>query len=314
MGKNIQQTFGGKNIFKFLLVSLFPNLSEKLKIKITNDEADRFLSKLVVDALNHRQETNEKRDDFLQLMLEARQGKLKEEDESQLDEYEKAAKLKDAPKDAKIAFDDDLIIAQSLIFFLGGFDTMDTFFSFAVYELGVHEDVQEKLYEEVKAAVEKNGGEFSYDIINSLEYLDMVVSETLRKYPAGVRTERKCNKAYKVPGSDLSLEPNTIVVIPTYAIHHDPEHYPNPERFDPLRFTKENVSKRHPYAYQPFGHGPRNCIGNRFALSEAKVALAQLVLNFRLEPCKKTVIPLVLANQALLKPADEICLKVTPRN
>ncbi|CAG7640967.1 unnamed protein product [Allacma fusca] len=314
MGKDIQQTFAGKNLFKFFLISMSPKLGELLNIKITNDDADRFLSKLIVDSLKHREKTNEKRDDFLQLMMEARQGKLKAEDESQLDAYEKAAKLKDVPVDSDLVFDDDLIIAQSMLFFLGGFDTLDGLLSFVVYELGVNPDIQEKLYQEVKAGVDENGGEFSYDIVNNLEYLDMIISETLRMYPTGVRNERKCNKAYTIPDTDVTVEKDILVTIPVYAIHHDPEYYPDPEKFDPSRFTKENVSKRHPIAYQPFGHGPRNCIGNRFALSEAKVAVAQLILNFKLEPCKRTVIPMVLANQVTLKPGDDICMKVTPRN
>ncbi|CAG7729180.1 unnamed protein product [Allacma fusca] len=314
MGKEIQQTFAGKAVFKFFLLSMFPKLGEMLKIRITNVDTDRFLSKLIVDSLKHRAKTNEKRDDFLQLMIEARQGKLKAEDESQLDAYEKDAKLKDVPVDSDLVFDDDLIIAQSMLFFLGGFDTLDGLLSFALYELGVNPDIQEKLYHEVKAAVDENGGEFSYDIVNNLEYLDMVISETLRKYPIGVRSERKCNKAYTIPDSDVTVEKDILVAIPVYAIHHDPEYYPDPEKFIPSRFTKENISKRHPFAYQPFGHGPRNCIGNRFALSETKVAVAQLILNFKLEPCKKTVIPIVLANQGPLKPEDNICMKVTPRN
>ncbi|CAG7837703.1 unnamed protein product [Allacma fusca] len=197
-------------------------------------------------------------------MLEARQGKLKAEDESQLDSYEKDAKLSDVPVDSKISLNDDVIIAQSMLFFLGGFDTVEGLLTFATYELGVNAGIQERLYQELKAAVDENDGEFSYDIVNSLEYLNMVISETLRLYSIGVRTERKCTKPYKVPGTDVILEKDMLLTISTYAIHHDPEYYPNPEKFDPLRFTKEKVSKRHPFAYQPFGHGPRNCIGNRF--------------------------------------------------
>ncbi|CAG7833966.1 unnamed protein product [Allacma fusca] len=311
MGKDIQMTFGGKAMMKFFLGSVFPKLGSKLKLAFLNPDADRFMSKLVMDVLNHRQHTGEKRDDFLQLMIEAKQGKLKAEDDSQLDAHEKDAKLKDV--ESKLALTDELIIAQSLVFFLGGFDTLEGLLSFAVYELAINPEIQERLYQEVKAAADKNGGEFSYDILNSLEYLHMVVSETLRKYPIGARQERRCTKAYKVPDSDVTVEKGVLVIVPTYPIQHDPEYFPLPEKFDPLRFTKDNISKRHPIAYQPFGHGPRNCIGNRFALSETHTAIAQLLLNFKLEPCSKTVIPMKLANQGPVKPADNICLKVTPR-
>ncbi|CAG7724014.1 unnamed protein product, partial [Allacma fusca] len=71
-----------------------------------------------------------------------------------------------------------------------GFDTLEGLLSFAVYELSINPEIQERLYQEVKAAADKNRGEFSYDILNCLEYLHLIVSEILRKYPVGARQER----------------------------------------------------------------------------------------------------------------------------
>ncbi|CAG7700842.1 unnamed protein product, partial [Allacma fusca] len=65
-----------------------------------------------------------------------------------------------------------------------------------------------------------------------------------------------------------------------------------PEKFNPEHFSAENKAKRHPYAYLPFGQGPRNCIAMRFALTETKAAIAHLVYNFKIEPCEKTQIPM----------------------
>jgi len=93
-------------------------------VKLTDNEADAFLSHIVIQTLNHRSKTGEIRDDFLQLMLEARTGQLKQEEESALDSHEKEAQLKDdGSKKVKIDFHDDLVIAQCLLFILGGFDT-----------------------------------------------------------------------------------------------------------------------------------------------------------------------------------------------
>ena len=72
---------------------------------------------------------------------------------------------------------------------------------------------------------------------------------------------RVCNTAYTIPGSSDVIEPGVMVVVPVYALHHDPRYYPDPHRFDPERFTKEEKAKRNPYTYLPFGEGPRNCIG-----------------------------------------------------
>jgi cytochrome P450 len=86
-------------------------------------------------------------------------------------------------------------------------------------------------------------------------------SETLRKYPAVPILNRECIKTYKLPDTDIVLEKGILTVIPVLALHHDPKYYPDPERFDPERFSEEEKAKRHHYVYLPFGEGPRICIG-----------------------------------------------------
>lgn len=73
---------------------------------------------------------------------------------------------------------------------------------------------------------------------------------------------RTCRKNYKIPDTDFVLPEGTHVNIGVLGLHHDPEYYPNPEKFDPDRFTEENKNKRPAYTYLPFGDGPRICIGN----------------------------------------------------
>jgi cytochrome P450 family 6 len=77
---------------------------------------------------------------------------------------------------------------------------------------------------------------------------------------------RECTKEYKIPGTDVVLEKGMATVIPILALHHDPQYYPEPERFDPERFNEEEKSKRHHYVYLPFGEGPRICIGKSAVL------------------------------------------------
>jgi cytochrome P450 len=80
-------------------------------------------------------------------------------------------------------------------------------------------------------------------------------------YPPAMAMNRQCTKNYQMPGSDLKLEAGIIVHIPVYALHRDPQYWPEPDRFDPERFTEGNKKNRTPYTYMPFGEGPRICIG-----------------------------------------------------
>lgn len=83
-------------------------------------------------------------------------------------------------------------------------------------------------------------------------------------HPPGAATLRVCTKQYKLPDSDLTIDVGTKVLIPLYSYHYDPKYYPNPNVFDPLRFTEENKASRPNGTYLPFGDGPRNCIGKYF--------------------------------------------------
>lgn len=86
---------------------------------------------------------------------------------------------------------------------------------------------------------------------------------------------------YKIPNSKHVIEKDTFVIIPVFAIQRDPSIYPNPDAFDPERFTKENIAARHPMAWLPFGEGPRNCVGMRFGLLQAKVGLASILSKYK---------------------------------
>lgn len=86
--------------------------------------------------------------------------------------------------------------------------------------------------------------------------------ETMRKYPPVQALARVCTKEYNIPDTFIQLDKGTALLVPVYAIHHDEKYYQNPEKFDPERFSKENVNRRLPGTYMPFGDGPRICIGS----------------------------------------------------
>ena len=121
---------------------------------------------------------------------------------------------------------------------------------------------------------------------------------------------RKLLKEYKVPGTEWTLDKNTRLFVPVYAIHHDPEYYPNPELYDPERFSAEEVQKRENVTFLPFGDGPRNCIGLRFGMMQARVGLVTLLQNYELSFYEKSVVPLKISKKSfVLSPDHGVYLK-----
>lgn len=100
-----------------------------------------------------------------------------------------------------------------------------------------------------------------FDYFELILYLYRFVSETLRKYPPVTVLNRICTNETTMEGTKFVTPKGIAVAIPVFGIHRDANIYPNPDKFDPERFTEENIKTRHPYAYLPFGEGPRICIG-----------------------------------------------------
>ncbi|GIY25301.1 cytochrome P450 4c3 [Caerostris darwini] len=113
-----------------------------------------------------------------------------------------------------------------------------------------------------------------------MKYLECVIKESIRLYPVVPLMFRKCTEAFKF--MDYTVPAGTSCVIVSQIIHRNPEVYPNPEKFDPERFLPENIRTRHPFAFIPFSAGPRNCIGQKFAMMEIKTVVANILRRFRL--------------------------------
>ncbi|KAM4632136.1 cytochrome P450 3A24-like [Discoglossus pictus] len=205
---------------------------------------------------------------------------------------------------------DTEIMAQALIFILAGYETTSTTLMFVAYNLAVHPDVQSKLQDEIDTLL-PNKAPPTYEALMQMEYLDMVINESLRLYPAAGRIERVCKKTTDING--VTIPEGVVAMIPVYILHRNPEIWTEPEEFRPERFSKENRESQDPYTFLPFGAGPRNCIGMRFALVNMKVALTVLLQNFTFRPCKETPIPLELDSRGFLKTKKPIVLDLVPK-
>lgn len=167
-----------------------------------------------------------------------------------------------------------------------------------VHELACNPDIQRRLHDEITALLaDRKATLLSYEAMQTMKYLDMVVSETLRRWSLGVTTDRKVNSPYvleKYDGTKVQLNVGDSILFPIYAMHMDPKYFPNPEKFDPERFSDANKGSIPSGVYSPFGMGPRNCIGLRYALMEIKAIVVYLLVNFTIAKCAKTPDPLKL--------------------
>ena len=175
---------------------------------------------------------------------------------------------------------DDEIIANSFLILIAGFETTATLMTMVSWILSTQPQIQERLYQEVLQCYQSNGNKFDYDSIWSLPYLDAFLQETLRMYPPVVRFDRVASEDITLENG-LNIKKGTIIRFPSYTIQRSQEYYEDPEVFNPERFLPENKDQLVPYTFMPFVLGPRNCIGARFALMEAKHATANIVLKFK---------------------------------
>ncbi|CAF4005974.1 unnamed protein product [Rotaria magnacalcarata] len=195
-------------------------------------------------------------------------------------------------QDVSKTLDQNEILAQSVLFFSVGFETSSQLLTYCTYCLALNPDCQETLYDEIEKTLGMNHGRIDYDIVLKMVYLDAVISETLRLYNPVLRMERQASEDYTLGNTNIVIRKGMIVGIPVWALHHDPQYYPEPYAFKPERFLMENREQIVPYTYLPFGAGPRSCIGTRFALLESKVALIKVLSKYQFVPSKQTRIPL----------------------
>ena len=206
--------------------------------------------------------------------------------------------------------DDDEILAQAITFLVAGYDTTANTLGFTCYLLATHPDIQQKLRDEIDSKC-TDSDTIDYDILFDLPYLDMIMSETLRLYPPAFLLNRDVKKKTTIKGVHITKD--LMVGIPIYAIHHNPKFWPNPEQFDPERFSPQQKAKHIPCSYLPFGNGPRNCIGMRLALLEAKLALVKIIQQFEINVVPQTDIPLKLKSGNTISPLHGVIVGVNKR-
>ncbi|HWB74581.1 MAG TPA: cytochrome P450 [Nannocystaceae bacterium] len=166
---------------------------------------------------------------------------------------------------------------EVMTIFLAGHETTANALSWIFYLLSTHPDIERRVRAELDAAL--GGTPPTMEDLAKLPYLGMVIKEAMRLYPPAWIIDRRAIGEDEVLG--YRIRKNTLVLVSPYVTHRHPALWPNPEGFDPLRFAPELEEARPRYAYFPFGGGPRQCIGNGFAMMEAQLITAAVLQRFR---------------------------------
>ncbi|NP_001166004.1 cytochrome P450 6CK11 [Nasonia vitripennis] len=294
---------------KNTLGTFVPKLLDIFRVPLYNKAMTQFFTKTFKDVLEERRRNKIARKDFLDLLMQLLdKGSLDEDkDLKQGDNSANGSAL------GKISLSE--AIGQAFIFYLAGFETTSSTITYCLYELALNSEIQEKVQAEIDEFSKRDGG-ITYEIMsNDMKYLHMVFLETLRKHPSIPFLNRECIEDCDIPNTNFRIEKGTKLLICMNAMHRDPDIFPDPEKFDPLRFTKENIASRQPYTYLPFGDGPRACIGIRFGMLQTKIALIGLLSNYNFSVCEKTSIPVMYARRSFTQtPEYGIYLKTEKRN
>lgn len=203
-------------------------------------------------------------------------------------------------------FTEEDVIDEACTFMLAGQDSVGAGVAFCLHLLAEHSESQEACYAEIEDILDgDNERPFTMHDIRRMRYLEQCIKESLRLYPSVPMIARKLGEGITVGSHKLPAGSNVLIF--PYATHRIEEIYPNPEKFDPDRFSADEVESRHPYGYIPFSAGARyeilgrifrlrinymggfvdrNCIGYKFALIEMKTMISQILRHYRLLPVK----------------------------
>uniref|UniRef100_A0A8C5ULN7 Cytochrome P450 family 4 subfamily B member 1 n=1 Tax=Microcebus murinus TaxID=30608 RepID=A0A8C5ULN7_MICMU len=252
--------------------------------QVAHDHTDQVIRErkaALQDEKEQRKIQNRRHLDFLDILLGARDGD--------------GIKLSDADLRAEVD-----------TFMFEGHDTTTSGISWFLYCMARYPEHQQRCRDEAREILGDRDS-FQWDDLSKMTYLTMCIKESMRLYPPVPQVYRQLSKPVTfVDGR--SLPAGSLVSLHIYALHRNSAAWPDPEVFDPLRFSPENASGRHPFAFMPFSAGPRNCIGQQFAMVELKVAIALILLRFQVtaDPTR----PHLFSSHIILKPKNGLYLNL----
>jgi cytochrome P450 len=201
---------------------------------------------------------------------------------------------------------DDQLVDETMSLLLAGYDTTANGLQWCLHLLAEHPEQLGRLREECDSVL--RGRAPRPEDVRRLQYARWTMQEALRLYPPAWWLPRMAAEDDEIGGHVIPR--GTIVAPVMFTVHRHPAFWPEPERFDPERFSTERTAGRHPLAWMPFGAGPRKCIGQELSLMEATLTLAMLTQRFDLAASGHVVRPRI---DVALRPADGVRLRIRQR-
>lgn len=231
--------------FEFTSILLLPEVSRFFNFKMFTEEGTEFMAKTITHVMNEREKSKISRNDLIDTLIEIKNSEMKNNEEQPLTI--------------------ESLIGQAAVFFSAGHETSSGAATFLFYEIAKHQDIQVRLRAELREVLMKNDGKLTYDIVmHETPYLHQVFQEVLRIYPVLPLLDRECTNpnGYSLkPYSDFVIPYKMPIFIPIYGIQRDEKYFEDPLKFDPERFSPENIHKTSTFTHLPFGAGNRSCIG-----------------------------------------------------
>ncbi|XP_062454359.1 ultra-long-chain fatty acid omega-hydroxylase isoform X2 [Rhea pennata] len=205
---------------------------------------------------------------------------------------------------------DEDISAEADTFMFEGHDTTASGLVWLLYNLACHPHHQERCRQEVQELLkDREVEEIKWEDLSHLPFTTMCIKESLRLHPPVTAVSRRCTKDIALHDGHV-VPSGTTCLLSIYGTHHNPSVWPEPQVFDPLRFSPENMQGRSPLAFVPFSAGPRNCIGQSFAMAEMKVVAALTLRRFTLRLAERC--PVRRKPELVLRPEGGLRLLLEP--
>ncbi|KAL9881174.1 cytochrome P450 6d2 [Glossina fuscipes fuscipes] len=283
-----------------------PSIAKLLAFLGMGDNITHPLRDIVKRTIAFRERNKVIRKDLLQLLIQLRNTGKISDDTDKLWDIETSAKILESMSIEQIA-------AQAFLFYIAGSETTAATAAYTIYELAMSPKILECAQRDVDQCLLAHGlqpdGKLTYAALHDMKYLDLCIMETTRKYPALPFLNRVCTQDYAVPGMDFIIKKNTPVVIPLFSLHRDNEHFPEPMKYEPKRFSHDSVS----IAFMPFGEGPRQCIAQRLGIMNVKLALVKILSNFQIESIGHKEVEFMPHHSPALMPKDGLNVRLRKR-